>query len=552
VAWFGRTSLRVRIAAGVAGAAVIAAIVFVAVPSSSAPKPAYSSLPSPCSLVSLATVARYLPNPTGTPLTTSVPRTVRAGACKWSSTTDGEDRTLEALVVIVGSSSAVTTAQQSYNATASALGCHCKGVSVSTRPVTGLGDGATALFITPGPDPDFLNSANASDPGTNLIVWSSNAELTLQYNATAAGTVLPPDTATLAWLVSAARGILADLARPAAVSAAPVAPEPHYAGSRDPCRLITTATLAKYAPGAAVTTDTSASPSKDPSGARTSTCNWLSGSVYIMLRLGAFPDAASAQQGFIEEARGFSQSGNGLAVTGTRWLTDLGEQAVALDQTRASEHGVEILVWSGTIELDYWYASTGSSPPDRATLLAGGIAMARDGLAALATPGASSYPHGPVYANPHDACPLVKASTLARYTPGATVDQTPIPNLVGPELSTCSWTAPSATLILSVTVDADADGALGYYQIALQQARQDQIGIRFDGRQSVPRLGDQATAVFATQASHPEVDLYVLSGNADVEMSISDLPLGPTLSRGQKLAADIAVIRDVLADLRRT
>jgi hypothetical protein len=551
VSWLRRTSLRVRIAAGVAAAAVLAAIVFVAVPSSSPPpKPAYTSLPAPCDLVSLATLARYLPNPTGTPQSTSPLRTVRAGACKWSSTTGGQDRALHAVIGVFGSSSPVTDAHHDYNATVSALGCHCKGVSVSTRPVTGLGDDATAVFITAGPDPDFATAPNAIAAGVNLIVWSSNAEMTLSYSAIAAGTVLPPDPAKLDWLIAVAHGILADLARPAAISAAPVSPEPHYAGSRDPCRLVTAATLARYAPGAAVTGDTNTSVTKDPTGARTTTCSWLSasGSIYVMLKLDVFPDAASAQLGFDEDAQGFSQTGGGLTVTGTRWLTDLGEEAAALDQTRGNERGVEMLVWSGNIELDYWYSDIGSPPPDSTMLLAGGIAMARDGLAALASPSASSYPQGPVYANPHDACPLVRGSTLARFVPGATVGQTPGPNPVGPELSTCQWNAPTGILILSVTIDADADGAQAYYQVSLQQARENQAGTRFDGAQSVPGLGNQATAVFLFDPTgSPEVNLEVWSGNAEVEMSIDD----PALSRAQKLAADIAMARDVLTDLPR-
>ena len=43
----------------------------------------------------------------------------------------------------------------------------------------------------------------------------------------------------------------------------------------------------------------------------------------------------------------------------------------------------------------------------------------------------------------------------------------------------------------------------------------------------------------------------VWSGSAEIEMEISDPVYGPTLSRGQKLAVDIAMVRDVLADLRR-
>jgi hypothetical protein len=65
-------------------------------------------------------------------------------------------------------------------------------------------------------------------------------------------------------------------------------------------------------------------------------------------------------------------------------------------------------------------------------------------------------------------------------------------------------------------------------------------------------LGDQATAIFETSLGFPEVDLYALLGNAQIEMSFGDLPFSPTLSRDEKLAADIAMIRDVLAGLPRT
>jgi hypothetical protein len=559
LAWLRRTSLRVRITAG-AAAAVITAIVLVAVsvsgPSSGpAPKPAYTSLPEPCGLVSLAIVARYLPNPTGTPLTTSEPSTVRVGVCKWFSTAPGQDRTLQAEVILAGSSSAVTDARQDYTDTTSGLACHCRGVAVSTRPVTGLGDRAMAIFIIDGPDPDLVTAPNSSFPGDNLIVWSSNALLAIKYNATAADRVLPPDPGKLAWLVSVARAILADLARPAAVTAAPVSPEPHYAASRDPCRLISMATLARYAPEAGV--DATTGTSKDFTGARTSTCNWTADNAYIQLRLDTFPDAVSAQRGFTEDTQALGQTGKGLAVTGTRWLPDLGEQAVVFDETRDTQRGVEIFVWSGNIELDYWYAGYGSystsglAPPTSATLLAGGIAMARDGLAALASPSTSSYPGGPVYATPRDACTLVKASTVARYSPGITYDPNQIPEQNG-QINSCSWSGPATGLDMDLIIGSDADEALSDYQIGLQEASQDLGGTPGGGTQSVPGLGDRATAVFGSLGGSPQVMLFLVSGNAEIDTTILDSVLGPTLSRAQNLAADIAMARDVLAGLARS
>jgi len=366
---------------------------------------------------------------------------------------------------------------------------------------------------------------------------------------TATGAALPAEATQLTGIIAMARGVLAELARPAAVAAAPVSAEPHYAGSRDPCRLITPATLARYAPGATVIPGLASNAAQNPSGAQMSSCSWGSGgSPFILLNLNVFPDAVKARQGFMTDTQALGQSSAAIRVTGARWLADLGEEAAAIYQTRSTSHGVEVLVWSGNIELDYWFAP---STPDRATLLAAGVAMARDGLAALASRTASAYPQEPVYASPHDACTLIKASTLARYAPGASVNVVPIPIGGGLQISNCSWQASNGSLILDVTIYTGADGALGGYQSDLQTAHQNQNGNTFLGARPVKGLGDQAAAVFETSLGYPDVDLYALSGNAEIQISFSDLPFSPTLSRAQKLAADIAMIRDVLADLPR-
>lgn len=529
--------------------------------------PGYSRLPGPCTLISLAALDPYLPGATATPESTPPLAGAEAGACKWTGITGGETKALAAAVLIFGSSSAVsgiTAAQQSYDGTVSGLDCHCQGVTVSRQLVTGVGDQATALFIADAPDVNFSTAPNAMTPGASLVIRSSNALIALNYTVTASGTgtVLAPrtDAAQLTGLISMARGILAALARPAGASPppgsiAPVSPEPHYAGRRDSCRLITAATLATYAPGAVVAP--AANPPGSPPGAQVSTCTWnpvsLSTSTnFISLTLKVFPDAVSAQQSFTGDIQAFSQSVSGIAVTGSQWLTDLGEQAAAIFQTQSGVRGVYVLVWSGNAEAYDWYTGSGPSP-GRAALLAGGIAVARDTLASLASPASSSFPQGPVYASPADACTLIKASTLARYAPGATViGNAPIPGAPGSQLSDCSWGAQDGTLILDVTTYSDADGALGGYEYDLQSARQNQTGTTFRGAQPVTGLGDQATAVFETSLGSPEVDVYAVSGNAEIEMSISDVPFSPALSRSEKLAAGIAMIRDVLADLRRT
>jgi hypothetical protein len=66
------------------------------------------------------------------------------------------------------------------------------------------------------------------------------------------------------------------------------------------------------------------------------------------------------------------------------------------------------------------------------------------------------------------------------------------------------------------------------------------------------RRSQQATAIYQDIASNmPAMALYVLSGNASVEVSSSDVGITAPLSRAEKLAADIAAARDVLASLRR-
>ena len=558
------TSLRACIVAALVAAAVVTASILTVVELSPSAPPPYTSLPAPCSVISLAALATYLPNPTGTPLSVSSASTYKEADCEWSSTAGGEDRKVVSDVVIFrssnGSPDATDAARQFYSSSLSALGCHCPATAVSVRSVPGLGDQATALVVTADPDAVEITPSGGVIPGLTLLVTSRNAGIELNYRSAVAatGAALPADAGKLTGIIAMARGILAELGGRAAASAAPATAEPHYAGPRDPCRLIKSATLVKYAPGATVSPGITSSGapqspngSPNPDGSRTTTCSWDSGgNGLVSVSLNVFPDAVRAQQGFDIDAHALSQGTSGITVTGDQWLTDLGEDGAVIYQTHSTQHSVQILVWSGNIELDYWFTPVASL--DRATLLAAGVAMARDGLAALANRSASSYPQGPVYASPHDTCKLIKASTLARYAPGASID--PVPAAIGGpfQVSNCAWGAPDGTLFLDVTIYSDADGALGGYQSDTQAARQNQNGTRFNGSRPVKGLGDQATAIFETSLGFPEVDLYVLSGNAQVEMSFADLPFSPTLSRDEKLAADIAMIRDVLAGLPRT
>jgi hypothetical protein len=314
-----RASLRIRVIAVVAAAAVIAAIVFAVMPSSPPPKPAYTSLPAPCGTVSLEALAKYLPSPTGTPVSVASPGTVKTDSCKWSTVARGEDRTLWLDLSVFGAPSAINNAQQSYDSTLSSVECHCKGVTVSTRRVTGLGDQATAMLATAGLD------AGISSPhtGADLIVQSSNSEMVLRY---------------------------------------------------------------RYAPDATASPVTATGNPLNPPGTQTSACAWASGNGPILLNLTVYRDALSAGEGFGNDALAFGQSDPVTTVTGTRWLDDLGEQAVAIFQTSSSlGSGLDMLVWSGNIELDY-SINLANVSMSASTMLAAGTAMARDGLAILAGP----------------------------------------------------------------------------------------------------------------------------------------------------------------------
>ncbi len=554
--WARRRPLLAGFGAGILAAAVISGVVYEVQLPSGPPRGAYASLPKqPCAIISAAELAKDLPEATGTPESIGAIGSVRQSVCKWSSAAGGEARTLTAQVLLFSSPSSVSLAQQIYHSIASDFGCHCTGVMVSTRPVSGLGDQAREAFVSTGPEANLDSSPSASFPGANLVVRSSNAVVILNLNTTATATgaslASPPSAAQLATMISMARGVLADLARPGSAptaASAPVSPEPQYAGRRDPCRLMTAATLARYAPAATLGLAPAASSSNGQR--RSNGCIWSSDNTFILLTLNTFPNAEGASQGFQVDTDGIGRSGNG--VTGMQSLPDLGEAAVAVFKTQSGKDGVELLIWSGNVELDYWYTSTSGPSRPRATLLAGAIAMGRDGLTALSSPAASSFRPEPRYASPHDACTLAQASTLARYVPGATMDKLATSGGVGtPQDSGCDWTSDSVGILLSVTISADPDSATGSYQFGIQNAK-NQTGSKFLGERSVRGVGEQATAIFqTTMGNTPAVDLFVRSGNATLEVDASDVGITAPPSRAGKLAADIAMARDALAALHR-
>lgn len=551
-------------AAGVLAAAVIAAAVFLIV-RPTVPQSRYGSLPGQsCALVNAAHVAKYLPGAKGTPVSAGSYPKAGVGICKWSITTDGENRSLVAEAEIFRSAAAVSQAQQAYRASLSAFGCHCQGVTVSTKPVTGLGDQAVQAFIVAGPTANFRTAPVAQSPGASLVVQSSNAVIGIKLDTadTVTGLSLtsPPSPALVAGMITMARDVLAVLVRPASAVAPPsssLAAEPRYAGRPDPCRMVRAATLATYVPGTTIAPETG-QPAGKTAATGTSSCGWGSEDLGAHLAVSTYSGAVAAQQRFLADEGALSISNQVIGVTGMRWLNGLGEGALASVRHQNTEGLVDVIAWSGNAEVDVSYsdlAPGATSPARTARLLAGATAMARDSLAALADPAAAAVPREPSYANPDDACRLVSASTLARYAPGAGAGESG--GTVGSAdlgengEQTCAWYPSTGNLHLQVTTYASIDDAQAGLQADIKFARQlpDET---VTGAREVTGLGEQATAVFEVYAGSRTVELVARSGNAVIDVSYGDPAFPPELTRDGKLAADIAIARDVLAGLRRT
>lgn len=555
--WARRRPLATAAGAGVVAAAVIAGVVLLVV-RPSAPQPRYASLPrQSCALVSPADVAKYLPGAKGTPQSAGQSSAAKAGVCKWSAPAGGEDRTLVVQAIVFRSASSISQARQLYRDTAASLRCRCQGVTVSAKPVAGLGDQAAEVFIVAGPDASFRQAPNASAPGANLLVLSSNAVIRLNLNTTAAATgesrTSPPSPAERAGMISMARDALDALARPASAPAPAItslAAEPRYAGQPDPCHMVSPATLARYVPGSSFST-TPGGPAMSPGATQAGTCFWSSPDFNAYMNFYTYRDAITAAQVFQQKAGGQSQATD--PDTGMRWITDLGEDAMAVIHTEPGNYSADVTIWSGNAELDYTYSDRrhgAAAQPDRDRLLAGAIAMARDGLAALADPATAAFPKGISYVSPSHPCQLIRASTLARYAAGAAGQQQSASGVPGNR--TCDWFPDNGDLFLTVSVSPSIDDAQSEYQLDLQVAHQFPL-TKATGSQPVKGLGTQATAIFNTDpAGDPGVELYVWSGNAVIQMSFTgNSILGPAPSRAVMLAADIAMARDALASLKR-
>jgi hypothetical protein len=176
---------------------------------------------------------------------------------------------------------------------------------------------------------------------------------------------------------------------------------------------------------------------------------------------------------------------------------------------------------------------------------------------ASSTPVASPSSLGPQYAAPHDWCTLVKASTLARYAPGSVANPVPQPSATSSSLitfATCTWGGPSASIVLNIRLYPQPTDAQQSFELDSQDRQRTGSGIAFVGARAVKGLGQQAVAINQTYegvpGKPPAVELFVWSGNAEIDVAYSGLTVdGPPPSRATILAGDIAMARDILAAL---
>ena len=189
-------------------AAVAAAVAAVVVLWPGSRPQEYTTMPPPCTLVTAATLARYLPSATSAPLGPSVP-----GGCRWLSTSGPlGQRELVVAAAVFGSSSGVTNAKQAFNADAHTTmqsPDHEITFTVTRQSVSGLGDQAVAQIFQPG------KTILPPVPAIDVDVRSRNADVTVTLNINQAGSApLPTGPQLLSDTIAIARDVLAVLANP--------------------------------------------------------------------------------------------------------------------------------------------------------------------------------------------------------------------------------------------------------------------------------------------------------------------------------------------------
>jgi hypothetical protein len=413
-----RRTLLIGFGAGIGIAALIAVIVVV-IMRPGAQAQGYTVMPAPCALISGTHLATYVPDATGTQRSVPSSSTHQTAACYWETISGREDLSLSVQVDIYSSAPGVTLAAQTFRQARYSVSCpRCpKGIRAeqTAEPVSGLGNQSTAWVVT-------IGSGAGAARWVYLVVRSENADVYLQYSIDPiVGTAQPPPggTALLADAAAMARDVLASLASPAktaspgvansspAVAAPTAPPGPRYGKPADPCKLVTTATLAKYLPGAAELPAPGATPSAISGLAQMGNCGW---GTPDGITLSTNYDLYGSGMGSLDARDGYAFDvqfdGQGSApgnihtkINGTRPVAGVGAQATAIFKTQtmpsigdsATSQVVQLLAWSGNVQIGVEISyqnmtlpgAAPSSPPSHAAQIAAVTAIARDMLAAM-------------------------------------------------------------------------------------------------------------------------------------------------------------------------
>lgn len=377
--WWHRNPLAIGIAAGIAVTAAVATVVV-------AVQPWRAQRPAPCTMVTAATLARYLPDAGTDPLTAPpVGKVVYAAGCSWSSYTLGGTRDLLLHVDQYSSPTAASAADRAHFGSFLMVDCPCPGLSIITRTVSGLGDQSKAAVMTAA----AATGSAWTVPQIGLVVRSGSAVISLSY-AVYAGLDAPPKPATatlVADTIAIAHDVLAAMTGSPRVS--PTAPPAYpssrgllYTRPRNPCGLIKTSTLTRYLP--AITTPGNPKPLVSDSAApQAETCLWT-GDPYVVYQVVAiYSHPGDAQRQVPADTRAPHQGGTGN-FTGTQSVPGLGDHATAIFTIQAGgNRELDLYVSEANATLEMIFLATQRPSPSRAAMLAADIAMARDVLADL-------------------------------------------------------------------------------------------------------------------------------------------------------------------------
>jgi hypothetical protein len=393
------------IAVALVAAGVIAVIVFVPTGSSSEAR-AYSSVPDACTLVSAKTAKTYAPQDPSAVQEIPPQAVYRLGPqqnratsswCTWSGLSGNALRDLFVSVDLYSSSRVATTAR------------YVLGDRLGARrsvPVPGLGDHAVAE----------LGTLAAGNQEVDVVVWSSNAVVTLSYQVWALQGPAPLTLAAqLTDVTAIARDTLHMLAHPASAAPPSAQPGPRYPNPPHPCALLPMATVTRYVPGATRGTELPNQdlpvPGSSPWGPGPLSsqlpaqaggqCLWSANAgsprqaaqslgMDVSIHSSA-TGATDAEQNFEADVQSEEQGIRGsFTVTGNQPVTGLGQQATAvysnLTGYRTPVPCVTLLTWSGNAELVVTYTvpnARPSHPIPNTALLAAATTVTRDVLTTL-------------------------------------------------------------------------------------------------------------------------------------------------------------------------